>query len=66
MGHNGRLSPYPITQVVGFETEQGCQMFADGLALLVAEANERQKPTVAPTTADSGDDLDATARTVFA
>ena len=64
MGHNGRLSPYPITQVVGFETEQRCQMFADGLALLVAEANERQKPAVAPTAADC--DLDATARTVHA
>jgi len=39
-------------------------MFADGLALLVAEANERQKPAVAPTAADC--DLDATARTVHA
>jgi hypothetical protein len=54
--------------VVGFETEQRCQMFADGLALIVAEAKERLKPKAsraAPAPA-SADDLDAASRVVRA
>ena len=57
--------------VVGFETEQRCQMFADGLALIVAEAKERLKKgpgrlTRAAPAPASADDLDAASRVVRA
>jgi len=34
----------PRRLVIGFETEQRCRMFADGLSLVVAEAQDRAAP----------------------
>ena len=51
----------PRRLVVGFETEHRCRMFADGLALLVAEARDAAGARPPPPPGD-----DAAARTVRA
>ena len=64
-------SPFscPGRLVIGFETDQRCQMFADGLALIVAEAKERLAPRApSATQATAHDDTfsDAASRAVRA
>lgn len=59
----------PKRLVVGFDTEQRCRMFADGLALLVAEAKAAAPPppaAAADVRLEAAADDDATARTVKA
>jgi len=55
------------TLVIGFDTEGRCEMFADGMALLVAEARARSQIRPGAYTAKStlNDDDDVTTREIL-